>query len=121
MPGGRPTKMTPDCLAKLEAAWLKGCTDEEACFYADITLTTLYRYCQKHPEFGDRKELLKQRPLFIARDVVLNALESGDLATAHKVIDRKEGSKVAVTGADGGALQIKLVEYVVTDPEDPSR
>lgn len=114
---GRPTKMTPETIAKLEAAFLKGCTDAEACFYADINLATLYRYCDANEEFRDRKELLKQHPLFKARDVVLNALENGDIATANKVIDRKEGGKLQLTGADNGPIRIAAVEYTIVDPE----
>jgi hypothetical protein len=112
--------MTPEVIAKLEEAYLKGCTDAEACFYADISLTTLYNYCEKHEEFRDRKELLKQNPLFKARDVLLKALENGDVNTANKLIDRKEGSKLQVGGIGGGPVRIQAVEYAITDPEDTS-
>lgn len=92
----RPTKMTPLCVKKLEEAFLMGCTDTEACVYADITRQTLYNYEEKHKGFIDRKETLKQNPFMKARGVILEALEEGDVNTAHKVIDRKEGSKVSV-------------------------
>lgn len=106
MPGGRPTKMTPETIRKLETAFLLGCTDQEACFAADITLSTLYLYGQNNPEFSDRKELLKQNPIYKARKVIVDALDDNDIATANKVIDRKEGSKIAVTGANGGPVEI---------------
>ena len=51
----RPTVMTDDIVAKLESAFLMGCTDNEACLYADIDRSTLYRYQEKNPEFSDRK------------------------------------------------------------------
>ena len=38
---GRPTIMTPQVLQKLELAFSYGCTDDEACFFADIAPTTL--------------------------------------------------------------------------------
>ncbi|WP_235480712.1 hypothetical protein [Streptococcus suis] len=59
--GGRPTKMTQGTVKKLEEAFLRGLSDEEACLYANISKPTLYDYCKKNPQFSDRKELLKQR------------------------------------------------------------
>lgn len=98
MAGGRPTKMTPETISKLEAAFLLGCTDEEACLAADIGKMTLYRYQDDNPEFRDRKEELKSNPVYKARKVVMQSLDEGDINTAQKVLDRKEGSKVKLTG-----------------------
>jgi len=108
MTAGRPSVVTPDAILKLETAFLMGCTDQEACLAADISMSTLYLYGQKNPEFSDRKELLKQNPVYKARGVVLESLHLGDINTAHKVIDRKEGSKLAVTGADSGPVQVTI-------------
>lgn len=90
----RPTVMTPEIIKKLEEAFLCGCTDVEACLFADIAPSTLYDYQQKNPEFSERKETLKSNPVLKARKVVLNALADNDIMTAHKVIERKEGTKV---------------------------
>jgi hypothetical protein len=122
MPGGRPTKMTPETVRILEDAFLMGCTDQEACVAADIVPSTLYLYGSENPEFSERKETLKQNPTYRAKKIILQVLESGaddeDLSpseqallvakkveVANKVIDRKEGTKVAVTGADGGPIR----------------
>lgn len=59
---GRPTKMTDATIKKLDEAFAIGCSDEEDCFYADISKQTLYTYQENPPEFVDRKEALKQRP-----------------------------------------------------------
>ena len=92
--GGRPTVMTSDVILKLELAFTWGCTDLEACCFADISKSSLYEYCDKHPEFSERKETLKNQPTMKARRVINSALDDDDINTAHKVIDRKEGSKV---------------------------
>lgn len=97
---GRPTKMTPETVKLLEEAFLLGCTDEEACFCADISKQTLYNYQEKHPEFIDRKERFKSRPVMLARKVTVDALVDDDRAMAIKVLDRKEGSKVTLEGGD---------------------
>ena len=108
--------MTDEVIAKLEQAFLMGCTDAEACLYADIVPSTLYRYTEANPEFSERKETLKNNPVMLARKVLLGALNEADVNTAHKVIDRKEGSKVSVSGPDGGPIQISEVRRTVVRP-----
>lgn len=94
MAGGRPTKMTPETIQKLESAFIAGCTDLEACCYADVSKSTLYDYCQDNPEFSERKETLKNQPIMQARFIIQEALTTGDLNTANRVVDRKEGQKI---------------------------
>jgi hypothetical protein len=109
-PVGRPTKMTPDTLTKLNYAFSLGCTDGEACFHADISTTTFYRYCEENPEFRDRKEVLKLNPVFKARKVLLDALDKDDTFTAHKVVERKDGTakqRVEQSGPEGGPINMK--------------
>ena len=94
--GGRPSVITPEAIRQLETAFLMGCTDLEACLVANVSKTAFYDYQAENPEFADRKEVLKSNTVMLARGVILEALEKKDLTTAHKVIDRKEGSKVAI-------------------------
>jgi len=98
--GGRPTKITDDVIQKLEFAFVAGCTDLEACCYADISKSTLYDYCQKNDAFSERKETLKNQPIMQARFIVQEALIDGDLNTANRVIDRKEGQKIVQTNIE---------------------
>jgi hypothetical protein len=94
-------------LKKLEEAFAIGASDKEACFYADISHQTLYTYQQNHPEFVERKEALKERPVLLARQSVLKAMES-DPATARWYLERKAklefASRHELTGADGRDL-----------------
>lgn len=85
---GRPSKVTPLVVQKLEYAFALGCTDEEACFYADISKQTLYNYQEKNPGFIDRKEALKTRPIFLARETLLKGLQN-DPDLALKMLERK--------------------------------
>ena len=111
---GRPTKMTEEVVAKFEHAFSLGCTDLDACVYADISKHTLYRYESSNPEFSDRKEVLKTNPFMKAREVLYNALVmDADVMVANKMIDRKEGSIVALTGAEGGPVITKTVIELV--------
>jgi len=88
MPAGRPTKMTPETIGKLEEAFSMGCTDLEACLFADIEKTTLYKYQQDHPEFINRKEKLKENPVLKARQTILDNLE--DPTNARWYLERKK-------------------------------
>lgn len=107
----RPTVMTPETISKLEEAFLMGCSDLEACLFANIAPSSLYVYQEKHEEFSERKAMLKENPVMKARKVILEALEDGDRLMANKVMERKDGTKVKseVSGPGGGAQEHKWV------------
>ena len=86
---GRPTKMNEDTVNKLEQAFAIGCTDTEACLYADITRQTLTTYQNKNPKFLDRKQLLKDLPVLQARTTVVEHLQ-GDPGSAKWYLERKK-------------------------------
>ena len=118
--GGRPTVMTDDVIRLLEAAFLVGATDLEACVHADIGKSSLYDYCQLNPEFSERKETLKNQPTLKAKLIIDGALDDNDLNTAHRVIDRKEGSKVKqeITGANGGPVEMTTFNFIPVGTND---
>lgn len=89
MAGGRPPVIDKACLNKLEEAFSLGCTDLEACFYANISSQTLYNYQKNNPEFLERKEALKEQPVLKARKVVVDAIDSGDKQTSQWYLERK--------------------------------
>lgn len=95
MPAGRPSVITPEVLRKLEEAFAIGASDLEACFYADISKTALYEYQERNPKFTERKAKLKERPVLMARQSVVKAIES-DVLTARWFLERKRKSEFAV-------------------------
>lgn len=109
---GRPTVMTPDIIAKLEQAFSLGASDLEACFYAGIGKTSLYRYQEEHPEFTERKKALKEKLVLKARSVVADALENKDKQTAQWYLERRKKDEFSIrqeqTGADGKDLNPSL-------------
>lgn len=78
--GGRPSIVTDIVIKKLEEVFAIGGTDAEACFFAGITQTTLYNYQIRQPEFVERKEALKQRPILKARTTVVASLDDPEIA-----------------------------------------
>ena len=91
---GYPTKMTEATLKLLREAFMWGCTDSEACCYADISTTTLYNYCILKPEYLELKNKLKDMPTMKARRIISETLDTNDLNTANRVIDRVTTQKV---------------------------
>ena len=100
MAAGQPTKMTPECLQLLREAFTWGCTDVEACCYASIAPSTMYLYCEKHPEFLELKNTLKEMPVMKARRIIVASLDDNDLPTANKVVDRVTIQKVDSTNTN---------------------
>lgn len=117
--GGRATVMTPEVIEKLEEAFLLGCTDVEACLAADIAPATLYNYQEKHPEFLERKEQLKQNPVYKARKTVVNAITK-DPRLAMDYLSRKAkkefGNNVDIT-TDGKELPTPILGGITKKDE----
>lgn len=74
---GRPLfdgKSLTSVLQKLEHVFAIGGTDEEACIYADISPSAFYEYQKSHPEFLERKRLLKAKPILKARETIMKRI-----------------------------------------------
>ena len=62
----------------------------------------------------DRKKLRK------ITDKLIEAAENGDAWAVKEIMDRMDGKPVQATeisGTDGGAMELKLIEFVVKRPE----
>jgi hypothetical protein len=118
---GRPSVFTNELLDNLEPAFTLGCSDREACLYADASPAALYKYQEKHPEFVERKEDLKESPVLLARESVNRGLKRDpklafDYLKARKrdeFADRQES-----TGKDGEPIQIATIAELVRDATD---
>ena len=108
----RPTVMTPEVIAKLEEAFKYGATDIEACGYADIAIDTLYLYQRKNPQFINRKETLKNSPIFTAKKSVVDRLPR-DPDLALKYLERRAKAEFSlrseITGKDGKDLPAPIL------------
>jgi len=123
MPAGRPTVMTDEALAKLEEAFSVGATDKEACFLANVSETSLYRYQEENPEFRERKEALKNMPNYKAKKLIVKKIEEGDEKQANWWLERKGkedgfSTRSEITGADGKDVAPLLVRFVGDGKQD---
>lgn len=119
----RPTVMTEEVIAKLEEAFAWGCTDIEACLWADIGEKTLYNYQEKHPEFLQRKEALKQTPVMKARKAVTGAFSS-DPKLALQYLERKKKDEFSLkteqehTSPDGSMTPtVRIIDERISSDE----
>lgn len=118
METGRPTVMTPEVVNKLEEAFLLGCSDLEACFVAGISKQTLYNYQAAYPEFVDRKEQLKENPVYLARTSVVKSMqEDGDLALKYLERKRKDEFSVKTSTEFSGGVTVTQIERTIVDPK----
>jgi len=105
--GGRPTVMTPAVIAKLEQAFALDCTVKEALFYAGIKADAYYDFIKKNPEYTERFETLRNRPVLLARQTVVKKL-SENYSNAMDYLSRKAkkefSTRTELTGADGEAI-----------------
>ena len=116
---GRPTVMTDNVVSKLEQAFEWGCTDVEACIHAGISKQSLYDYCKKYPAFTDRKELLKDTPILMAKEIQSEKLKEKCINQANRVIDRKEGQKIKqeISGPEGKPIEA-MFNFIPVGPKD---
>lgn len=110
LPMGRPTKLTPETIDKLRTAFLMGCSDIEACLYADISKTTLYNYQQKNQDFFDQKEQWKEQLTLKARTVIAAALNRKDENTARWYLERKRKDEFSTRQETSGIIGLMKVE-----------
>jgi hypothetical protein len=106
--GGRPTLMTTAVLNKLEEVFAIGGSDEEACFYANISHQTLYNYQKDNPEFVERKEALKNKPILKARQTVVKSLD--DANHAFRFLERKKKAEFGNSVEISGEIVSKIIK-----------
>jgi hypothetical protein len=122
---GRPLfdgREETDVVRLLHEAFALGCTDLEACLYADISKSALYAYQDKHPEFLERKELLKNRPILQARNSVIQHMKmDGNLAL--KFLERKRKAEFSTQQqidhtTNGKDIPMPILGGLTTKQED---
>ena len=109
-PGGRPPLIDQGVIDKLEQAYSFDCTDEEACIYAGIRPSTLYKYQQRHPGFIERKMLLKQKPFLAIRQCLIKgAMADPDIALRYMERKKKSEFSLRTELTDGSGEPFKVV------------
>ena len=108
---GRPTKMTPDTIKKLEESAAIDASVEEMCFYADISTTTFYNYCKENPDFLDRITNLRNKPVLKARTEVVKGLDN-DKHFSLQYLTKKKSNEF------GDTMKHQHSGTIAADPAD---
>lgn len=85
--GGRPLSISMDKIRKLEEAFSYDASPKEACFYAGVGVSTYYEWLNRWPKLAERFEEVRQHPVLLARQTIVNNLKNP--ATAAWYLERK--------------------------------
>lgn len=83
-------KFTESTIRKLEEAFAIDASVKEACYYADISTDTYYRWIKEYPELSYKLERLREKPVLKARQTVVKSLDQPDYAFKYLEKKRKD-------------------------------
>jgi hypothetical protein len=86
---GRPTVINEDILRKLEAGLATGFSISTACHFAGISTSTFYEHKALDKEFSDRVRWAEEWATYKARQVIIKAIEDGNVDAAKWYLSRK--------------------------------
>jgi transposase len=125
MPGGRPTKFTPERVDKLLSALKSGNYRTVACQYAGISTATLHNWIKiaegpdappEYVEFLDALNKAEAQAEVVDISIIRQAAHNGQWQAAAWIRERKnperwgrrDVSKLELTGADGGPVDVRV-------------
>jgi len=77
---GRPTVMTSEVCRRIEEVAALGGSVEEMAIYGLIHKDTIYSYLKEHPEYSDKIDALRERPILKARNTIIAGLDQPENA-----------------------------------------
>lgn len=99
----KPTKMTKETIAKLEAAFAVDASIIEACFYAGIDDSTYYRFKKENKEKCEQMERLRLKPILAARERIAKSVQTSD-QMASWFLERKRKNEFATKTITTGEI-----------------
>lgn len=106
---GRPTVITDEVVAKLEAVLKLGVTDDVACDYAEINPATFYRHLASDENFARKIRQAKNYARIAAGNVVLKAIiEGNDVQTAKWWLEKKYPNEFGGTANLNLGVQVNI-------------
>lgn len=85
----KPKRDNPETLRKLDEAFALDATVGEACYYANISQAVYYEWLKERPELVERFARLREKPVLLARQTVVNAFKSNP-DIAFRYLERKK-------------------------------
>lgn len=104
---GRPTVMTDEVIRKIEEVAALDGSVEEMAYYAGIHRDTIYLHLKTDPEFSDRINALRERPVLKARQTAIAKMNES-YSNAMDYLSRKKklefSTRQEIGGIDGKDL-----------------
>lgn len=116
---GRPTKMTPDVVRKIEQVAALDGSVEEMAYYAGIHKDTIYAWLKNDKEFSDRIQQLRERPVLKARQTINAALTNPD--HAFRYMERKKPKEFMPTAKIQHEGQVSVAIGAITPEQEALR
>lgn len=91
---GRPSVINEDVIRKLEAGLSMGFSVSTACHFAGISTSTFYEH-KSDKEFSDRVQWAEDYATYRARQVLIQAIDNGDVSAAKYWLERKARAEFA--------------------------
>jgi len=100
-------KFTPKLLQNLKICFSVWMTDEQACYFCEISPSSFYEYQKVYPKFLEWKGVLKQSISLQSRINIWKAIRKWSVADSWKRLEKKDSSfipKIWVWWVDGKEL-----------------
>ncbi len=86
---GPESRITEHSLRVYEQGLAWGWSAASALRYAGICESSFYEFQKRHPELRARYALIKERPYLVARRLIVEAIEAGDIEAAKWYLERR--------------------------------
>lgn len=85
-----PVKINYATLQKLKICFAVWMTDEEACYFCQISTSTLYNFQKENPDFLEEKDILKKNINLQAKLNIWTAIKNKSVADSWKRLEKKD-------------------------------
>ncbi len=115
---GRPSKMSPEAITKLKAAFANSFTVDEACWYAGINKQTYYNWGAKYPDLLDQMDAARKAPNMKAKQVVIGSVNGGDVESAKWWLKNKASDEFGPRTGEGNTTNINFINASRNDKSE---
>ena len=87
----KKNKLTPDVIRQLKEAFAIGATVQQACYYAEISESTYYKWTSENPKLSEEFSTMRQKLPLAAKANLANAIQTlKDIGLSKWLVERTE-------------------------------
>ncbi len=115
---GRPSVITPEVVSILITSFHYGLTIREACWQSDISHEAYYSRLRNDAEFADIMSKAQSNVTIKAKQIVISAINGGDLGTAKWWLERKTNDEFSKNATNPISDENTLEEREIMTEEE---